>query len=187
MACVNASNTFTFYARIPHSSLTPSLPKHNPHCQLFVRPSQRVTLSTVISSVSVTAMSRVLLNLRKSTAAIKPKATPGATSGTTATDDSTTTLFFTSRIAMPSTLSGYSTNDHIEIARGNDDYFYGRDERGVSFERYNGILGERYTNHERMKEPLEPGSAISEPDIIELDDMSSPTSLIPHRRPSGMV
>lgn len=187
MACVNAANTLTFYVRIPHPNFTSSLRISNSPCQQFLPPSQRGILSTFASSVSVTLMSRIMLNLHESAAAIKPKATPGATSGTTATDDSTTTLFFTSRIAMPSTLSGYSTNDHIEIARGNDDYFYGRDERGVSFERYNGILGERYTNHERMKEPLEPGSAISEPDIIELDDMSSPTSLIPHRRPSGMV
>ncbi|KAK7678700.1 hypothetical protein QCA50_018282 [Cerrena zonata] len=164
MACVNAANTLTFY---------------------LLPPTQRGILSTFASSVSVTLMSRIMLNLHESAALVKPKPTPGGTSGTT-TDDSTTTLFFTSRIAMPTTaLSGYSTVDHVEIARGDEGYGYGRDERGVSFERDANVLG--FTNHERMKGPLEPDSAVDEPDIIELDEMGSPISLIPHRRPSGMV
>lgn len=130
-------------------------------------------------------MSRIMLNLHESAAAVKPKPTPGGTTDTT-TDDYSTTLFFTSRIAMPSALSGYSTVDHPEIAGGIEDYKYGKDELGVEHGRRDGTLG-GFTNHERMKEPVEPMSAIDEPDIIELDDMGSPTSLIPHRRPLDMV
>ncbi|KAI0726586.1 hypothetical protein C8Q72DRAFT_845211 [Fomitopsis betulina] len=72
MACANLSNTLTFY---------------------LLQPLLRGVLSTFASSVSVTMMSRLMLNLHEGAAT-------HSTSANISSSENSTTLLFTSRIAM---------------------------------------------------------------------------------------
>ncbi|CAL1709007.1 unnamed protein product [Somion occarium] len=138
MASVNAANTLTFY---------------------FLSPSLKGILSTFASSVSVTMMSRIMLNLHETASIIKPKPTPGSTS---TSDPSNSTLLFTSRIAMPSTVLGQSITDHHTISEHT---------RDVS----------DYTNHVYQGFGIEEEGLSPDSEGIELENMSTPTALIPHR------
>lgn len=107
MACVNAANTVTFYV------LSPGL---------------RGVLSTFAGSMSVTLMSRVMLNLHSS--AHSPSS-PASSRGNrnnnhpTTTDDSTT-LFFTSHMSMGptslGTMSQVNTSPTISTSVNDRDY-----------------------------------------------------------------
>ncbi|PIL27660.1 hypothetical protein GSI_10812 [Ganoderma sinense ZZ0214-1] len=85
MASANLANTITFYV---------------------LEPLLRGCLSTAASSISITMMSRLMLNLHASAHGRSELATtrvPGAGSSTESTDNSTS-LLFTSRISMPHAL-----------------------------------------------------------------------------------
>ncbi|CAL1708384.1 unnamed protein product [Somion occarium] len=93
MACANAANVLTFY---------------------FLSPELKGLLSTFASSVSVTMMSRIMLNLHESASLTKFNPTPGSIS---TSDPSNSTLIFTSRITMPSTALGHNVSvDHHTVS-----------------------------------------------------------------------
>ncbi|KAI0746960.1 hypothetical protein C8Q80DRAFT_1178553 [Daedaleopsis nitida] len=80
MACANAANTLTFY---------------------LLEPLLRGCLSTVAGCVSVTMMSRLMLNLHGSASGRAPTTT--RVPGPLDSSENSTSLFFTSRISMPPT------------------------------------------------------------------------------------
>ncbi|TBU61122.1 hypothetical protein BD310DRAFT_921527 [Dichomitus squalens] len=83
MASANLANTLTFY---------------------FLEPLLRGCLSTAASSISVTMMSRLMLNLHSSAFARNELVTT-RTGDTASSSSNSTTLMFTSRISMPHLLS----------------------------------------------------------------------------------
>ncbi|KAI0070130.1 hypothetical protein K474DRAFT_912204 [Panus rudis PR-1116 ss-1] len=110
MACVNAANTLTFY---------------------FLSPSMKGMLSTFASSVSVTMMSRIMLNLHQSASIAS---LPPLSNGGTSTTAESTSMLFTSRIAMPTQVFGESFLSTDEDTRQHSHSF---------------------TNHERIEEGME--------------------------------
>ncbi|KAI0635333.1 hypothetical protein C8Q77DRAFT_1107469 [Trametes polyzona] len=122
MASVNFANTLTFY---------------------FLEPVLRGCLSTLASSVSVTMMSRLMLNLQGSAAGRDRDAAGGGTSSMyPTTSDNSTSMLFTSRISMPlgiGTLATLHGNGH-----GGRDSVLVRDPDGRHAEARGGYIGELY-------------------------------------------
>ncbi|KAI8986735.1 hypothetical protein BD414DRAFT_529044 [Trametes punicea] len=103
MASVNFLNTLTFY---------------------FLEPLLRGCLSTFASSVSVTMMSRLMLNLHGSALG---RAATDSSSGYPTTSENVTPMFFTSRISMPA--AGLTTLANAERDREYDVYGLDGDRR----------------------------------------------------------
>ncbi|KAI0336778.1 hypothetical protein GY45DRAFT_1237531 [Cubamyces sp. BRFM 1775] len=110
MASVNFANTLTFY---------------------FLEPLLRGCLSTFASSVSVTMMSRLMLNLHGSALG---RDVSDTSSGYPSTSENVTPMFFTSRISMPAAgLTTFATTQFDLDARpGERDHGYGY---GYEYER----------------------------------------------------
>ncbi|KAI0659312.1 hypothetical protein C8Q70DRAFT_1054155 [Cubamyces menziesii] len=102
MASVNFANTLTFY---------------------FLEPLLRGCLSTFASSVSVTMMSRLMLNLHGSAMGHDVSDT---SSGYPSTSENVTPMFFTSRISMPAAgLTTFATTQYdLDTRTGGHDYGY---------------------------------------------------------------
>ncbi|KAL7284076.1 hypothetical protein ACG7TL_001354 [Trametes sanguinea] len=105
MASVNFANTLTFY--FLESSLPPAMRQ----------PLLRGCLSTFASSISVTMMSRLMLNLHSSALG---RDLADSSSGYPTTSENITPMFFTSRISMPAAGLTTTFNAPPDAAAGGD-------------------------------------------------------------------